>query len=105
MLRDSAVAELLAESAVNVQFMVKDSKKYAAPVAGLDHHASAERSSGRALDRLSHVPLRSRKVWNVTYSSGMTKMPTALAAIIPVKTGVPTSCRLIWAAPRATTSG
>src|SRR5262249_35559407 len=53
---------------------------------GFDHHASAERSSGRAPDRLSHVPLRSRRVWNVTYSSGITKMPTALAAIIPVNT-------------------
>jgi hypothetical protein len=51
---------------------------------GLDHHASAEPSlscsSGPALDRLSHVLLRSRRVWNVTYSSGITKMPTALAA-------------------------
>jgi hypothetical protein len=35
---------------------------------------------------MRRTPLRSRKVWNVTYSSGMTKMPTALAAIIPVKT-------------------
>jgi hypothetical protein len=57
------------------------------------------------LDRLNHVPLRSRRVWNMTYSTGTTKMPIALAAIIPVKTGVPTSCRLIWAAPWATTSG
>jgi hypothetical protein len=75
---------------------------------GFDHHASAEflsYSSGRALDRLSQVPLRSRRVWKVTYNNGITKMPTALAAIIPVKTGVPTSCRLIWAAPWATTSG
>src|SRR5262252_7106372 len=55
---------------------------------GLDHHASAERSSGRALDRLNHVPLRSRGVWNMTYSTGTTKMPIALAAIIPMKTGV-----------------
>jgi hypothetical protein len=61
--------------------------------------------SVRVLARQIHAPLRSRHVWNVTYSSGITKMPTALAAIIPAKTGVPTSCRLIWAAPRAMTSG
>src|SRR4029077_16796851 len=75
----------------------------------LHHHASAGLSlgclSGRTPDRRNHVPLRSRRVWKVTYSSGITKMPMALAAIIPAKTGVPTSCRLIWAAPWATTSG